>query len=86
VVAQLPREAEGAPSLEVFKTRLDGALGSLSWWVAALPTARQWNWVGFKLNSSPTPFYDSMSLFHKELLFCNVYIHNGIHSNAKCIL
>ena len=25
-----------APSLEVYKTRLDGALGSLSWWVAAL--------------------------------------------------
>ena len=26
---RLPREAVGAPSLEVFKTRLDGALGSL---------------------------------------------------------
>jgi len=26
-VAQLPREAEGAPSLEVFKTRLDGGPG-----------------------------------------------------------
>jgi len=26
---QLPREAVGAPSLEVFKARLDGALGSL---------------------------------------------------------
>ena len=25
----LPREAVGAPFLEVFKTRLDGALGSL---------------------------------------------------------
>ena len=29
----------GAPSLEVLKARLDGALGSLSWWGAALPTA-----------------------------------------------
>ena len=28
-VAQLPREALGAPSLEVFKVRLDGFLGSL---------------------------------------------------------
>jgi len=28
-VAQLPREAVGAPSLEVFKVRLDGFLGSL---------------------------------------------------------
>ena len=26
---RLPREAMDAPSLEVFKTRLDGALGSL---------------------------------------------------------
>ena len=31
------REAVGAPSLEALKTRLDGALGSLVWWVAALP-------------------------------------------------
>ena len=29
VLAQLPREAVDAPSLEVFQTRLDGALGSL---------------------------------------------------------
>ena len=29
VLKQLPREAVDAPSLEVFKARLDGALGSL---------------------------------------------------------
>jgi len=29
----------GAPSLEVLKARLDGALGSLSWWVVTLPMA-----------------------------------------------
>jgi len=29
----------GASSLKALNTRLDGALGSLSWWVAALPTA-----------------------------------------------
>jgi len=40
VLAQLPREAVCAPSLEVVKARLDGALGSLSWWVAVLLTAR----------------------------------------------
>ena len=34
------REAVGAPSLEVFKGRLDGALGNLIYWVAALPMAR----------------------------------------------
>jgi len=32
----------GAPSLEVLKARLDGALGSLSWWVATSP----WQGVG----------------------------------------
>ena len=36
----LPREAVGAPSLETLKARLDGAHSSLSWWVAALPTAQ----------------------------------------------
>jgi len=38
-VAQLPREAVGAPFLEALEARLDGAMGSLSWWRAALPTA-----------------------------------------------
>jgi len=28
-----------APSLEVLKARLDGASGSLSWWLAALHVA-----------------------------------------------
>ena len=30
-LAQLPREAVDAPSLAVFKVRLDGELGSLIW-------------------------------------------------------
>jgi len=38
-LAQLPREAVGAPSLELLKGRLDGALSSLSWWGAALSMA-----------------------------------------------
>ena len=33
---KLPREAVDAPSLEALRVRLDGILGSLSWWVAAL--------------------------------------------------
>jgi len=37
-----PREAVGAPSLEVLKARLDGALGSLSWWGQCCPQ----QWVG----------------------------------------
>jgi len=34
---RLPREALRAPSLEAFKARLDGALGSLSWWGQPCP-------------------------------------------------
>jgi len=32
-----------APSLKELKARLDGILGSLSWWVATLPIAGSWN-------------------------------------------
>jgi len=32
-----------APSLEELKARLDDALGSLIWWVAALPIAEGWS-------------------------------------------
>jgi len=31
-----PREAVDAPSLEVFKARLDGALSNLVWWKVSL--------------------------------------------------
>ncbi|PKU39311.1 hypothetical protein llap_10383 [Limosa lapponica baueri] len=43
---RLPREAVNAPSLEVFKTRLDGALSNLVWWEVSLPMAGQ----GLELN------------------------------------
>ena len=36
---RLPREVVDAPSLEVFKTRLDEALGNLVWWRVSLPMA-----------------------------------------------
>jgi len=48
---RLSRVAVNAPSLEVFKAGLDGAPGSLSWWVATLTMAGGWNWVGFKVLS-----------------------------------
>ena len=35
-----------APSLKMIKARLDGALGYLSWWVAALPMAGGLDLVG----------------------------------------
>ena len=37
-LAQASQRTVDAPSLEAFKARLDGAQGSLSWWVAALHT------------------------------------------------
>ena len=37
--------------MEVLKARLDGALGSLSWWGAALPMAGGLGWVGFEVPS-----------------------------------
>ena len=57
---RLPKEAVDAPFLEAFKARLDVALGSLGWWLAALHIA-----VGLKLDEhcgpfQPRPFYDSM--------------------------
>jgi len=33
---RLPREAVAAPSLAVFKARLDGALSNLVWWKMSL--------------------------------------------------
>jgi len=36
---RLPREAVAAPSLAVFKARLDGALSNLVWWKVSLHTA-----------------------------------------------
>ena len=36
---RLPREAVDAPSLEVSKARLDGALSNLVWWKVFLPMA-----------------------------------------------
>jgi len=47
-----PREAVGAPSLEVLKARLDGALGCLIWKVVILPMAPGWDWMTFEDVSS----------------------------------
>ena len=40
---RLPRGAVAAPSLTVFKARLDGALSNLVWWKVSLPMAGGWN-------------------------------------------
>ena len=48
---RVPREAVDAPSLKVYEARLDAALGSLVWWVAALPTHSI-----FEIPLQPKPF------------------------------
>ena len=69
---RLPREVVDAPSLEVFKARLDGALGSLVlyqiWRLVALTVA-----VGVELDDCwcpfpHMPFYDSMILCCTHIL------------------
>lgn len=49
----------GAPSLEVHKARLDGALGSLSWW-EALCHGRGLELDGLKGPFQSKSFYDSV--------------------------
>jgi len=44
---KLPKESVDAPASDVFRVRLDGALGSLIWWVPALPIAGNWNLQGY---------------------------------------
>ena len=59
VLEQLPREAvDPRPSLEVFKARLDGALGSLGccemWRLVALPVVwGGWSFVILEVPSNP---------------------------------
>jgi len=50
---RLPREAVPAPSLEVFKARLDGALSNLVWWKVSLAMVGGWNWMTFEVPCNP---------------------------------
>ena len=58
----LPKEAVDAPSLEAFKARLDGALGSLVWWLASLPAAEGLVQDGVKGPFQPKACCDSNCL------------------------
>jgi len=60
---RLPREAVAAPSLAVFKARMDGALSTLGWWKMSLPMARGWNQMIFKVPSNPN---HSMILYNPK--------------------
>jgi len=42
-----------APSLTVFKARLDGVLSNLVWWKTSLLPAGGWNKMSFKVPSNP---------------------------------
>ena len=57
---RLPKEVVNAPSLEVFKARLDVALGSLVYWLATLHIAG-----GLKLDGFGGPF--QLRLFHDSM-------------------
>jgi len=51
---RLLREAVDAPSLEVFKARLDRALSNLVQWKVSLAVAGGWNWMIYKVPSNPS--------------------------------
>ena len=61
---RLPGVAVDAPSLEAFKARLDGTLGSLSWWEAALPI--QGGGTMLSLRSLPTQAILWLFVFQKQ--------------------
>jgi len=50
---RLLREAVAAPSLAVFKARLNGALTNLVWWKMSLAMAGGWNEMICKVPSNP---------------------------------
>ena len=55
---RLPTEVVDAPSLEAFKARLDVALSSLVWWLAALHIAGRLKLDDYCGPFQPRPFYD----------------------------
>jgi len=59
---RLPREAVAAPSLAVFKARLDGAVSNLVWWKVTLLMAGGLEPDDLQGPFQPKPFYDSMIL------------------------
>ena len=49
---RLPEGVVDVLSLGLFKARLDGALGILIWWMAALPMTGSWKWMIYKVPSN----------------------------------
>ena len=67
---RLPREAVDAPSLQLFKARLNEALGNLIRWVASLPMEEMLELAGVPFQSEL--FYDSL-YFTLTVLHINTY-------------
>jgi len=57
---RLPREAVAAPSLAVFRARLDGALSTLGWWKMSLLMAEGLEPDDLQGPFQPKSFYDSV--------------------------
>ena len=49
---RLWKDLIAATSLNMFKIRLVGVLGNITWWAASLPMAGGWNWVGCRAPSN----------------------------------
>jgi len=64
---RVPREAGAAPSLAVFKARLDGALSNLVQWKLSPSWQGVWNQMIFKVPSNP---YHSMILLYSLFRLC----------------
>ena len=58
---RLPREAVAAPSLAVFKARLDGALSTLVWWKMSLLMSGGLEPDDLQGPFQPKPFCDSLN-------------------------
>ena len=73
---RLPRDTEDVPSSETFKARLEGALGSLSWWVAALSIAVELD--GLQGPFQPKSVFDSMNICMAGILQspCSLTLHH----------
>jgi len=79
----MPEEVVDAPSLEAFKAMLDVALGSLVWWLAALPMAGRLKLDNHCGPFQPRPFYDSKIFLMQHFTCQRVFTsHRIAHKHA----
>jgi len=73
---RLPREVVGAPSLEAFQARLDGALSNLMWVKMSLLMAGGLDQMTFKGPFLPKPSRDSLKSWRVELAEVEAVVHS----------